>query len=249
LLPLKAAMTDALRADLHIHTREGEPCISYNAREIIARAAREGYRVLSISNHDTRTFNDELAAFARDLGIVLIPGVEVTVEGRHVLVYNADVEVDKLSTFAGLRRYRTPEWLVVAPHPFFPASYCLREKLWQEIELFDAIEFSHFYTPRVDFNRAAVKLAHALGLPLMGTSDSHLDVQFGTTFSLIEAAPTVESVLAAIKAGHVSVVSRPLTLTRCASILAQHTMGAARERARSWWRPNTPSPQTILTPR
>jgi predicted metal-dependent phosphoesterase TrpH len=219
-------MTEALRADLHIHTREGEPCISYNAREIIARAAREGYRVLSISNHDTRTFNDELAAFARDLGIVLIPGVEVTVEGRHVLVYNADVEVDKLSTFAGLRRYRTPEWLVVAPHPFFPASYCLREKLWQEIELFDAIEFSHFYTPRVDFNRAAVKLAHALGLP-----------------------PTVESVLAAIKAGHVSVVSRPLTLTRCASILAQHTMGAARERARSWWRPNTPSPQTILTPR
>ncbi len=249
MLPQNAAMTEALRADLHIHTREGEPSISYNAREIIARAAREGYRVLSISNHDTRTFNDELAAFARDLGIVLIPGVEVTVEGRHVLVYNADVEVDKLSTFAGLRRYRTPEWLVVAPHPFFPASYCLREKLWQEIELFDAIEFSHFYTPRVDFNRAAVKLAHALGLPLMGTSDSHLDVQFGTTFSLIEAAPTVESVLAAIKAGHVSVVSRPLTLTRCASILAQHTVGAARERARSWWRPNTPSPQTILTPR
>ena len=67
--------------------------------------------------------------------------------------------------------------------------------------------------------------------------------------AVFEAAPTVESVLAAIKAGHVSVVSRPLTLTRCASILAQHTVGAARERARSWWRPNTPSPQTILTPR
>jgi hypothetical protein len=117
---------------------------------------------------------------------VLIPGVEVTVEGRHVLVYNADVAVDKITTFAGLKRYRTPEWLVVAPHPFFPAAYCLRDKLWQEIELFDAIEFSHFYTPRVDFNRAAVKLARALGLPLIGTSDSHVDEQFGTTFSLID---------------------------------------------------------------
>jgi len=242
-------MTVGLRADLHIHTREAEPFIPYNARQVIARAAEEGYRVLSISNHDTVTFNDDLAGFARDNGIVLIPGVEITVEGRHVLVYNADVGVDKLTTFAGLKRYRTPEWLVVAPHPFFPASYCLREKLWQEIELFDAIEFSHFYTPRVDFNRAAVKLARALGLPLIGTSDSHIDAQFGTTFSLIDADPTVEAVLSAIKAGHVSVVSRPLSLTRCASIVAQHALGAGWERARSWLRPNPQAPRTILTPR
>jgi len=114
-------MNAGLRADLHVHTREAEPFIAYNAREVIARAAREGYRVLSITNHDTLTFDTELAAFARDRGIVLIPGVEVTVEGRHVLIYNADVAVDKLTTFAGLRRYRTPEWLVVAPHPFFPS--------------------------------------------------------------------------------------------------------------------------------
>src|SRR5258705_6135926 len=166
-------MTVGLRADLHIHTRAAEPFITYDAREAIARAAREGYHVLSISNHDTQTFNAELSAFARDQGIVLIPGVEITVEGRHVLVYNADVGVDKLTTFAGLKRYRTPEWLVVAPHPFFPASYCLREKLWQEIELFDAIEVSHFYTPRVEFNLAAGKLSRGLGFPLFGTTGSH----------------------------------------------------------------------------
>jgi len=242
-------MNAGLRADLHIHTREAESFIPYNAREMIARAAREGYKVLSISNHDMVTYDDELSAFARDHGIVLIPGVEVTVEGRHVLVYNADVSVDKLTTVAGLKQYRTPEWLVVAPHPFFPASYCLREKLWHEVELFDAIEFSHFYTPRVDFNRAAVRLAQALGLPLIGTSDSHFDAQFGTTFSLIDSAHSVEGVVSAIKAGHVSVVSRPLSLTRCASILAQHAVGIGRDRVRSWLSPNPRSPQTILTPR
>src|SRR5437870_3759793 len=242
-------MKARLRADLHIHTNEAEPFIAYNARDVIARAAREGYRVLSITNHDTLTFSGELAAYARDHGIVLIPGVEATVEGRHVLVYNADVAVDKLQTFADLRRYRTPEWLVVAPHPFFPASYCLRERLWQEIELFDAIEFSHFYTPRLDFNRAAVKLARAVGLPLVGTSDSHFDEQFGTTFSLVNAEAGVESVLSAIKAGRVNVVSRPLSLTRCLSILARHKVGAGWERARTWLRPSPPSPQTIFTPR
>ena len=242
-------MNVSLRADLHIHTRDAEPFIPYSAREMIVRAANEGYRVLSISNHDTITFDDELVAFALDHGIVLIRGVEVTVEGRHVLVYNSDVAVEKISTFEGLKRYRTPEWLVVAPHPFFPASYCLREKLWQHIELFDAIEFSHFYTPRVDFNRAAVKLARALGLPLMGTSDSHIDAQFGTTFSLIDAAPTVESVLSAIKAGRVGVVSRPLNLLRCAGILSQHALGVGRARARRWLSTRRTPPTTVLTPR
>src|SRR5262245_29844577 len=242
-------MNVSLRADLHIHTRDAEPFIPYSAREMIVRAANEGYRVLSISNHDTITFDDELVAFALDHGIVLIRGVEVTVEGRHVLVYNSDVAVEKISTFGGLKRYRTPEWLVVAPHPFFPASYCLREKLWHEVELFDAIEFSHFYTSRVDFNRAAVRLARALGLPLIGTSDSHREGQVGTTLSPTCPAPSVEAVPPAVKAGHASAVSRPLSLTRCARILAQHALGVNRDRVRRWLSPNPPPPQTILTPR
>jgi len=242
-------MLARLRADLHVHTREAEPSITYSARDMIVRAARAGYRVLSITNHDTITYNDDLASFARDHDVLLIPGVEATVEGRHVLVYNADVEADKLRTFADLRRYRTPEWLVAAPHPLFPASYCLRERLWQEIDLFDAIEFSHFYTPRIDFNRPAVKLAAAVGLPLLGTSDSHLDEQFGTTFSLIEADLSVESVLAAVKHGRLSIVSRPLTLGRCLSIVARQALGNARVAARARLRPTSPAGETILTPR
>lgn len=219
-----------LKTDLHIHTREGDAFITYGARDVIDRAAREGFRVLSISNHDTLTFDGELAAYARDRGIVLIPGVEVTVEGRHVLVYNADVGPEQLRTFADLRRYRTPDWLVVAPHPFFPASYCLRGRLWQEIQLFDAIEFSHFYTARLDFNRPAVKLSSAVGLPLIGTSDSHLDEQFGTTFSLVDADPCAESVLDAIRRRRVSVVSRPLSPWRCARIAAKLLVTANESR-------------------
>jgi predicted metal-dependent phosphoesterase TrpH len=241
-------MVSSLKADLHIHTREGEHAVPYTAREVIAHAAREGYRVLGISNHDVHTYNDDLAAYARDHGVLLIPGVEATVEGRHVLVYNADVGVDKLQTFADLHRYRTPEWLVVAPHPFFPASYCLRERLWKEIELFDAIEFSHFYTARVDFNRAAVKLAGAVGLPLLGASDSHLREQLGTTFSLIEAEPTIESVLSAIRKGRVGIVSRPLSLARCARIFARMSLAAAAAAARARLARPAP-PRTVFSAR
>ena len=57
-------MNVGLRADLHVHTREAEPFIPYDAREAIVRAARAGFRVLSITNHDTLTFDAELAACA-----------------------------------------------------------------------------------------------------------------------------------------------------------------------------------------
>lgn len=63
-----------LKADLHLHTREGDGFISYDARQLIDRAAREGYRVLSITNHNIVTFSPDLQAYARDRGILLTPG-------------------------------------------------------------------------------------------------------------------------------------------------------------------------------
>ena len=210
-----------LKADLHLHTREGERWIAYGARELIDRAARDGYQVLSITNHDTVTYSAELAAYARERGILLIPGVEATIEGKHVLLYNLDGPAARIRTFADLRRLKGPEWLVLAAHPFFPHPICLRDRLLQEIDLFDAIEFSHFYTPRIDFNRRAVRFAREIGLPLVGTSDSHFAAQFGTTYSLLEGEPTVASVFAAIRKGQARIVSRPLSLGLCARLMTE----------------------------
>src|SRR5256885_13043993 len=46
-----------LRADLHLHTREGERFIAYDTRELVDRAAHSGFQVLSITNHNTVTFS------------------------------------------------------------------------------------------------------------------------------------------------------------------------------------------------
>jgi len=227
-----------LKADLHLHTREGDAFIAYDARALIDRAAREGYRVLAVTNHDQLTFNRRLADYAGERGIVLVPGVEATIEGCHVLVYNLDVSLSLLRTFADLRRYRTPEWLVVAPHPFFPASFSLGARLRRHLDLFDAIEFSHFYTRRVDFNAPAVALARASGLPLVGSSDSHLPRQLGTTHSVIDSAADVGSVLAAVRKGRVRVVSRPLSLPE---LLGIGTELVAREAWSRLWRRRRPA--------
>jgi hypothetical protein len=219
-----------LKADLHLHTREGERFIAYDARGLIDRAARAGFQVLSITNHDTLTFSEHLAAYARERGILLIPGVEATIEGRHVLLYNLDVPPHRIRTFDDLRRLKGPEWLVVAPHPFFPGPTSLRSRLLVEIDLFDAIEFCHFYTRRINFNLRAVRLARKVGLPLLGGSDSHLIGQLGTTYSLVKGEMRVPSVLAAVREGRAAVVSRPLTLREFARITLELFVGSLRER-------------------
>ena len=195
-----------LKADLHLHTREAEPFIAFDAYRLIDRAAREGFQVLSITNHDTLTFSDHLAAYARARGILLIPGAEATIEGRHVLLYNIDVPLSAIGTFARLRQFKGPDWLVIAAHPFFPGSTCIGERLLAEIDLFDAIELSHFYTRQIDFNQRAVQLARNVGLPLLGTSDSHLIQQFGTTYSIIDGDATAEGILTAIRKKQVQVL-------------------------------------------
>ena len=224
-----------LKADLHLHTREGEGFIAYDARGLIDRAARDGFQVLSITNHDTITFSEDLSAYAWERGILLIPGVEATIEGRHVLLYNIDISPDRIRTFGDLRRRKSPDWLVVAPHPFFPGPTCLHRRLLQELDLFDAVEFCHFYTRGIDFNRRAVRLAREARLPLLGGSDSHCARQLGTTYSLVTAEMTVPSVLGAIRKGQVEVVSRPLTLRECARIALELFVGSLldREKGRS----------------
>lgn len=210
-----------LKADLHVHTCEGEAFIAYDARTLIDRAARAGYQVLSITNHDTVTYSEALRAYAWERGILLIPGVEATIEGTHVLLYHVGVPLARLKTFAGLRRHRESVGLVAAAHPFFPGPTCLRGRLLKELDLFDALEFCHFYTRQIDFNRLAVRLAKEVGLPLLGNSDSHLPRQFGTTYTLIHAEPSVDSVLTAIRNGCVEVVTTPLPLGRLVGIGAE----------------------------
>jgi predicted metal-dependent phosphoesterase TrpH len=177
-----------LKADLHLHTNEGpEDFVRWSPAELIDLAAQAGYQVLSFTDHDRVTYSPGIARYARNRGIVLIPGVEATVESRHILLYNFPCPLETLRSFADIQRRKGSDTLVVAPHPFYPGPTSLRRRLREHLDLFDAIEYSHFYTACLDGNRGVLRLAHDRGLPLLGGSDAHLPRQFGTTYSLVDA--------------------------------------------------------------
>lgn len=212
-----------LKADLHLHTCEcrHEAAIRYSARQLIDIAATRGFEVLAITNHDTLTWSESLGEYARERGIVLIPGVELTVQGRHVLVYNLSAPLSTIQTFADLQRVKSEENLIIAPHPFFPASRSLGRDFYRWQQLFDAAELCHFYTTRIDFNRPLLRAARATGLPLVGTSDAHTLAQFGTTYSMIAAEKNPAAIFAAIRQGAVQVVTRPLSFAELVRLLPE----------------------------
>jgi len=207
-----------LKADLHLHTAE-DPLdrVRYTAKELISKAADEDFDVLSITNHQIMTFSSELFSYAQERGIFLIPGVEATVRRRHVLLLNPPVGQLR-SDFSHLSKLRRPETLIVAPHPYFPGTYSLNGCLLRHWTLFDALEYCHFYSPRINFNQKAIEVCQSHGFPLVGNSDAHFLSQFGTTYSLIYAEKNLESIFTAIRAKRVEVVTRPLTPIEMGSI-------------------------------
>jgi predicted metal-dependent phosphoesterase TrpH len=212
-------MVSWLKADIHLHTGEDlQEGISYRAKELIIKAAREGYQVLSITNHKLVTFTPELKEYAAEQGIILLAGMEATIQGKHVLIISPDgpFPSERIKSFADLKKIRQEGFLIIAPHPFFPSFHSLRSKLIKHLEIFDAIEYSHFYLNRLNFNLPAERIAKQHGIPLIGTSDAHTWRQFGTTYSRIKAEKKPEAIVRAIKQGAVEITTKPLKPTYAA---------------------------------
>lgn len=205
-----------LKVQFHVHAHE-DPIERPKAtiKEILDFAATKEYDAVSITLHDMFYFNDEIKDYAENLGILLIPGIEKTICNRHVLIINATAEAEKIMNFYDLCKYRKahPDCLVIAPHPYYPGSICLQNKLLENINLFDAIEYSWFYTKKLNqFNIKAEKIAKLHRKPLMGTSDNHVLKYFDNGYTLVESEKNWQSIRAAILENKIEMHVMPLTM-------------------------------------
>jgi len=223
-------MRRPLKVELHAHTAD-DPIddIPYSTRELIDRAAALGFDALAVTLHDRQLDLRSLHSYASERRVVLIPGIERTIRGKHVLLLNFTRSTEDVRTFDDLKVLKTREaGLVVAPHPFFPSTACLWGELDRHHQLFDAVERNAMFTRLVDFNLHAERWAHAHGKPVVGNGDVHRLRQLGTTCSLVDADPDPDAICAAIAAGRVQVVSEPLAWTSVVAILTSMATGRRR---------------------
>ena len=211
-----------LKVELHSHTADDPvDVIPHTTHELIDHAARLGYDALAITLHERQLDVRRFKGYAAERGLVLIPGVERTIEGRHVLLLNYATGAEEVRTFADLGRLRERAvGLVVAPHPYFPGRTCLRGALDRHAELFDAVERNAMFARGVDFNRAAEAFAARRGKPVVGNGDVHRLAQLGSTYSLVDADRDPAAICAAIAAGRVRVESRPMAWPAALRVVA-----------------------------
>ena len=215
-----------LKAELHTHTSEDpneHQLISHSAKDLIDKAKAKGFDVLSFTFHD-HMFYDEIKEYAKKKRILLIPGIEKTICGKHVLLYNfTKKELKRINSFEDLRKERKNKHLVVAPHPFSPLSSALNDQFYKNIDLFDAVEFSSVYCRLFNINKKVERIAKKYGIPMIGNSDLHYMCQLGTTYTLIDSKKTIDSVIKAIKNGKVKVRSKILSIPSFIKLLYKFT--------------------------
>lgn len=213
-----------LKVELHSHTADDpQDRIPHSSMELIDRAAELGYHALAITLHDKQLNSPRLSAYAQEKGVLLIPGIERTILGKHVLLINFPDAAETVKNFEELAEMKERSaGIVIAPHPFYPGRHCLKKRLMDRYaDIFDAVELNHFYTSTLDFNRAAVRWAQLHGKTLVGNSDVHRLVQLGRTFTLVDSEPEIACICQAIRDGRVQIQTDPLSWKSLSEILGK----------------------------
>ena len=212
-----------LKLELHAHT-DADPldAIPHSTRQLIDRAAALGYGGLAITLHNRYFDPAEDGEYARDRGVVLIPGIERSIDHRHVLLLNFPPACAEVRTFAEIAALKSrSNGLVVAPHPFYPIHSALGPRLDRHLDVFDAVEVNSMYTRFVNYNERAIRWARVNRKPLVGNTDLHLLEQLGTTFTLVEAQPDADAICDAIRRGRAEIRTEPLSTLRAGWIFSR----------------------------
>ena len=205
-----------LKADLHLHVcndpKDGKS-IKYNVKELIDFMSKKGFDVIALTPHLYNNIDEGIKEYAKTKNILLIFGAELRLEGKDILVYNFNNKLEKVKKIKDLKKVKSKNNLIIAPHPFF-FPHSLRKKLIKNIKIFDAIEYSHFYTKKFNLNKKAVKVSKRYNIPLIGNSDTHHFCQVGQTYTYINSKKEINSIFNAIRKGNVQLKTRPLCIKK-----------------------------------
>ncbi|MBU1179087.1 PHP domain-containing protein [Patescibacteria group bacterium] len=192
-----------IKTNFHLHTADDpKDKIPHTIYEAVDKAKEKGYGALAITCHEKVVFKKEYIEYAKQKGILLIPGIEAKIKKKHVVILGCNEEAEKIKTFQELKNYKknNPQIFILAPHPFVWSRKSLGKKLIKNIALFDAIELTIFSNKIFDFNKKAMAVSTKYNKPLIATSDTHQLKDANRGYALINAnEKTPRAIFEAIK--------------------------------------------------
>ncbi len=100
-----------MKCDLHVHTNRSDGL--FEPTQVLDLAKQRGIDCISLTDHDTMKDTDAIVAYAKQIGIGYLVGVELSCVGSgevHILGYNIDYNApgfaEEMSKIANMRRER-----------------------------------------------------------------------------------------------------------------------------------------------
>ncbi|MCL5876342.1 MAG: CehA/McbA family metallohydrolase [Candidatus Bathyarchaeota archaeon] len=190
-----------LGADLHIHTVYSPDSLIQPKTLIDMLAAHSFIKVAAVTDHDSTRgckATVELASAYPD--VLIIPGVEISTVHGDMLVLGTDELPPKPWTPEAVVDYaKSIDAVTIVAHPFRTYGMGEQAKNYKV----DAIEVLNGGSSK-QANAQAKEFAKTLGLPGTAGTDAHQVSELFSVYTQIDAALSVDSVLAAIKKGAVS---------------------------------------------
>ena len=222
------------RADLQLHSDLGDGLDSPEAILIAAEAT--GMTVIALTDHDDIRGSFVLRDLASKRGspVAVVPGIEVTTRGGHLLALFVEDEVPQFrplaDTVAAIHRQGG---LAVVPHPLSYLTFSVGERalralaeLGESASFIDGIELINpSYAGRVRVKRAAWLNTHVLRVAETGSSDAHHAALVGTAWTEFPGDGPDDL--------YAAIVARTTTASGRAWTLREHLRGAAQQQYRS----------------
>jgi len=201
-----------LKLDLHIHTVHSPDGFNTH-HDITRRLKEEGLDGYAVADHDTLTGIPE--ALKNSEGLAVVPAVEVTARGAHILALQPTEPIPIGRTIAEtVDTIHGQGATAVLAHPYGLPRTWISINSAIDARL-DAIEVANSAQIPYNYIRALNEaLADRLGLPQTGGSDSHIPDTIGRAYTIVETASRdPEDIVKSIRGGLTTVHGTGITLT------------------------------------
>lgn len=217
-----------IRVDPHVHTSASYDA-SGSIRETLSQAHNSDLDAVAITDHDTTVASREALELAGGYDITVVPGVEITTDGGHLLALGVLDHPPIGHPFP-----ETVDWvrdrggLAIVPHPFQVTRHGVRKRDLSEC---DGIEVFNAWAMTGIQNRRARAYASAYDHPPIGASDAHEPAMIGRGYTEIvsqeiRGEPTADEVLDAFRSGPTRAVGQQITTRK---YLGKYTKAMGRQ--------------------
>ncbi|MEM0253055.1 MAG: CehA/McbA family metallohydrolase [Candidatus Bathyarchaeia archaeon] len=197
-----------IKLDLHVHT-----CYSHDGlitpEELIKYTRRAGLDGVAVTDHNRV---DGALKLAKKFNLLIIPGIEVSSDGGHIIGLNVSEPVPSgLSMEETIEKIHKLGGIAIICHPYSLVKSMLKKiSLSSKLDAIEVINASAF-----PFNRSvnyARQLAINLKLPQVAGSDAHYAPEIGSAYTIIDSEKNPEDILRAIQKGLCKPVGKGIPL-------------------------------------